>query len=291
MKRLIVNADEFGLTQQVNQGIIEAFKKGIVTSSTIIVNMWAFEEAVRLACKNPNLAVGVHLTLTSGKSVLPKEAIPTLVDEKGFFFPRSHLLRRLFFQKIRLSEVEKELKAQIEKCLQSGISPTHFDSHEHIHIHPAIFPIVIRLAKDYNVPLRLPAEEIYFVKGKFLNFFYFKYWKKKFLQVRCNWAHSHLLLHGILTTDYFTSIFGIIPNQEIKISTFKLLLKNIKDGVTELMTHPGYMDERLRIFSPHLCEQREKELKVLTDPKTKRIIKEENIELINYANLKLLKGK
>ncbi len=158
MKRwLIVNVDEFGLTEGINEGIIQAHKYGIVTDTTMLPNMWAFDDAVELAREHDDLAVGVHLNITYGGPILPPERVPSLVSEHGQFYRRAPFLRRLLLGKIELSEVAAEFRAQVDKVIKAGIVPSHLDSHESIYMHPSIFRVLLPLAREHRSTRSTPG--------------------------------------------------------------------------------------------------------------------------------------
>ena len=145
-KRLIVNADDFGLSEGVNYGIIKAFKEGIVTSATIMANMPGFAHAVELSKQYPELAIGVHLTLTTYKPVVTTHK--NIVDKDGYFLPQSAI------DHIDVEEAYQELKAQISKVIDSGIPIDHFDSHHHIHTQPSLKVVMEKLYEEYQLPFR-----------------------------------------------------------------------------------------------------------------------------------------
>jgi len=147
MKRLIVNADDFGLTPGINQAVMRAHREGILTSATLMAGGLAWQEAVAMAAKTPTLGVGVHLTLTALKPVLPPERVPSLVDAAGNF--RRQFWRVLVWNK---KEVEAEWRAQIQRLLEAGLEPTHLDSHHHIHLWPPLLTIACRLAREFGIP-------------------------------------------------------------------------------------------------------------------------------------------
>jgi predicted glycoside hydrolase/deacetylase ChbG (UPF0249 family) len=145
LKRLIINADDFGFTRDVNAGIIQAHREGVLTSATLMANGDAFDDAVRLAHETPALDVGCHLVLVQGHSVLDGRALPETP-------------MRLLFQKL---DVYPELRAQIQKIIACGIRPTHLDSHKHTHLLPGVFRAVVRLAKEFSIPyIRRPLPSI-----------------------------------------------------------------------------------------------------------------------------------
>ncbi len=145
MKRLIINADDFGFTRDVNAGIIQAHREGVLTSATLMANGDAFDDAVRLAHETPTLDIGCHLVLVQGCSVLDARLLPETP-------------LRLIFQKI---DAYAELRAQIQRILAAGIRPTHLDSHKHTHLLPSVFRAVVRLAKEFSIPyIRRPLPAI-----------------------------------------------------------------------------------------------------------------------------------
>ena len=148
---LIVNADDFGISEGVNNGIVEAHRRGILTSTTAMANMPAFDHAVQLWRETPELGVGVHLNLTSGTSLLPPSQIPDLVRPDGRFHTLSFMLRQLTLGRLDEGQIEVELRAQVERVISAGIQPTHVDSHHHVHMHPRLQPIVVEVAQRYGI--------------------------------------------------------------------------------------------------------------------------------------------
>ena len=148
-KKLIINADDFGYCKGVNYGIIEAHIDGVLTSTTLMANMPGFEHAVELSSQHPNLGVGVHLMLTTGRPVLTD--LTTIVDAEGNF--RNQLYYKNTFS-IDQEEVYNEWKAQIEKVLAAGIQPTHIDTHHHAYLFGDFNEIYWKLADEYHLPVR-----------------------------------------------------------------------------------------------------------------------------------------
>lgn len=145
MKKLIVNADDFGYCEAVNYAIIKAFQEGIVTSTTMMVNMPGFDHAIELAKQHPELGVGVHMTMTCYKPLL--DTHKTLVDEHGYFAKDRK-------DEFDVDELYDEFKAQIEKIKAAGIHITHLDSHHHVHTIPRLRPLIDRIANEYKLPIR-----------------------------------------------------------------------------------------------------------------------------------------
>ena len=249
MKKLIVNADDFGLTDGCNKGIVDAIKNGIVTSTTIMMNMPKAKDAIELAKENGITQIGIHLTLTSGKPVLPSEDIPSLVNEEGKF----HKRRWDLFPNMNQEEAKKELRAQIEKFLESGLELSHMDSHHHIHMYDELRETVVDLAKEYNVALRNPDEK----------------------------TKDFILQNDVKTTDYFSMDFY---GEEATIDKLKELIDTLEEGTMEIMVHPAYVDEQLKSISSY-NEQRFNEFTMLTNRDMKKWIEDKGIQLVNFTQI------
>lgn len=150
-ERIIINADDFGLTPGVNRGIVECHEAGSVTSTTLLVNGPAAREAVALATDRPRLGVGLHLNLTAGTPVLPPERVPSLVSRDGVFPGKRRMLLGITVGTARPGEIEAEVAAQIERCRELGIEPTHIDSHHHVHAHPRLRRIVVAACRAHGI--------------------------------------------------------------------------------------------------------------------------------------------
>lgn len=152
--KLIVNADDFGLTRGFNRGIIDAHQNGIVMSTTMMANMDEVEDAAELAKQNPQLGVGVHFCITQGKPLT--KGLKTLVDSNGYFFDDKFLRNR----KIDSLEIEQEFHSQIERFCTLELKPTHFDSHHHVHFWNNIYPMFEKVAIEYGLPIRRPETNL-----------------------------------------------------------------------------------------------------------------------------------
>ncbi|KQL41081.1 hypothetical protein AN960_05755 [Bacillus sp. FJAT-25509] len=224
MIKLIVNADDFGYSRGINYGIIDAHKNGVVNSATMMMNMPGVSHAVELAKENPSLQVGIHLVLTCGKPLLNN--VPTLVNEKGNFKSRHEFFEN---KNILLDELEREWTAQIEKFLESGLKPTHFDSHHHVHTVPEFLPVVQKLAQKYNLCARRISENALQGIAPFTDVFLHDFYGE-----------------GV-TDDYFDKI-----------------LTRVQDGQSvEVMCHPGYLDHEILNNSSY-AKDRVKETLILS---------------------------
>ncbi len=242
MRRLIINADDFGFTSDVNAGIVHAHLNGVLTSTTLMANGEAFDDAVRLAKQTPTLDIGAHLVLVQGCSLLDGRLLP-----EG---PRQLLpvLAR------RGLDVYAELKAQIEKIRSAGIKISHLDSHKHTHLVPSVFRTVVKLADEFGIPwVRLPPAP--FGQG---------YYRRLA-------AAKHVKM-----PDHF---FGFRLTGSLTEATMSEALGKITEGTTEFMCHPGYLGDELKQARTRLKESRVKELEALTSPRIRQIITESGIEL------------
>ena len=168
MKQLIVNADDFGLHPLINAGIIKGHQEGFITSTSLMPSAPCWQEAVHLAKENPRLGIGVHLTLVGGvPSVLPKEKVSSLLDDDGLFLPDYvAFAKRYYSGAVKRSELEAELRAQLERALSCGVNITHIDSHQHTHVLPGINSLVLKLSNEYNIiRVRIPKEGYLFTGG------------------------------------------------------------------------------------------------------------------------------
>ena len=276
-KYLIVNADDFGLTKGINEGIIEAFREGVVRSASIMVVGQAYDDAVRLAKENPGFDIGIHLCLTEERPVSAKNEILTLVDKDGYFLktPSAFILNYLL-GRIRITEIQKELDAQIRKVLNSGIRITHLDSHGYIHMLPSILKVVIGLARKYGILfIRYPNERLIdFNSNSNLPRFFICY----VLKALCLMSKQVLKNKGILKTEHF---YGFLNSGHLSEQNLMRMFRVIDNGVTEIVCHPGRCDEETKRYK-HWKYAWEVEIKALSSPGIKKMIDELGLELISF---------
>ena len=273
MKKLIVNADDFGLTESINRGIIRSFRDGILTSASIMANGESFEDAVRLQKNHPSLGVGAHLVLVEEKPVLPPERVPSLVSNAQRLHKNyKEFLKRLVLGKISMVDVEKELRAQVEKIREAGVTITHVDSHQHLHVFPPILNVVIRIARDYGIPwIRNSYDEVVpLTPGQLGLAFFARRGKRTMLKSKIN------------TTDYFygTGFSGSLTEKDL-VDT----LPRLEDGISEIMCHPGEEDKRLKEKYAHWGFYWQKEQEALLSPTVESSITSHEIVLTNFSNL------
>ena len=287
MRDLIVNADDFGLTRQVSQGIIDAHRDGIVTSTTLLANGGAFEFAVSISACAPRLGIGVHLNLSEGVPVSPTFKVPSLVDARGrLHLTPSRLWAGILRRKVSLSDVGRELRAQIEKVIGAGISPTHLDGHKHVHVLPGISAIVIRLAQQFGIGnVRCPLEDSPNL-GRLLGESHDVYTPvlKQYLVGRgvsgfARRFRKKLAPAGLLCSGHF---YGLSETGFLNVQGVQDIVNRIPEGVSELMCHPGYVDADLVETGTRLLLQREIELEALRAPEVRRRVAHQGIQLMSY---------
>ena len=282
MKRLIVNADDFGIHAAVNRGIAAGYNVGIITSTSLMAGGAAFADAVRVVGECPGLGVGVHLTLVGGGyPVLSTQSVPSLLDETGRFLP-SHpvFIARYLAGKINLAEVERELTAQVEKICDAGIVPTHFDSHQHLHVLPGIFAVVTKLAARFDIrAIRKPAEPICFFGGMMPS--PGRVAGRCALSLLAAWSMRNAKLAGLAVADHF---YGMLAGGHMEQKYFSAILRSLPEGVSEIMVHPGADNKILGGFYDWQYHW-EQELSSVTSEETMQYLAAQPIELISFKEL------
>ncbi|MGM9569530.1 MAG: ChbG/HpnK family deacetylase [Phascolarctobacterium sp.] len=282
MKKLIVNADDFGLHTLINQGIIKGHKEGFITSTSIMPSADAYEEAVELAKANPKLGIGIHLTLVGGvKSVLPKEKVASLLDSEGSFLPDYVAFAKRFYTGgVKSSELEAELRAQVEKALSSGINITHIDSHQHTHVLPGLNGLVRKLCNEYNIKRERIPKEGYTFSGGFQAGIGRKIGRCG-LSFCAAMAAGGADSDGIKHPDYF---FGMLAGGHLHAELVGNIIRALPEGVSEIMTHPGLETAPLaKLYAWHYTW--ETELASYLDEGNKALLKEKNVQLVSFGDL------
>jgi hopanoid biosynthesis associated protein HpnK len=295
MKKLIVNADDFGLTVKVNQAIIDGHCSGLIGSTSLLANGEAFESAVGLSRQAPRLGVGIHLNLTEGKPVALASGISSLVNGQGVFARKpAKLWGAIILRRVSTVDIEKELRAQIEKVLAAGIVATHLDSHKHVHALPALGRMTIKLARQYGIPAIRRVAERWPALGYLLR----RYPQAKTTIIRQRLKSFALALlsrgwsrpcwrAGIACAEHF---YGLTPTGFLDEELLREILCHLPDGTSELMCHPGFVDQALRKTPTRLLQQREVEYQALTRPAIKVLAKDLGVQLINYGDLVCSRG-
>lgn len=266
-RQLVVNADDFGFTPDVNAGIVEAHRRGILTSTTLMANGAAFQDAVRLARENPTLDIGCHLVLVGGDSLVTGRALPLTV---------TRMVKALALGRLRPYD---EFRTQAQKILDAGIRPTHLDTHKHTHLAPPVLDAVARIGEELGIrwvrrPFDFPMSGRRAPVAKRMTSDALGLLRRRF--------HRVLSRRGLRTTDYFAGfqITGLFRTAELV-----ELLHAIPDGTTELMVHPGHCGPALRAARTRLKESRQRELEALVSAEARAAVAERGIELVGYGDL------
>lgn len=270
-RRLIINADDFGLSHEVNSAVIRAHTEGVLTTASLMVNEAGFGNAVELARQHPRLGVGLHLSLVCGRSALRQSEIPNLVDAQQRFpnCPVSAGMKFFFDPRCR-EQLEREVTAQFEKFFGTGLTLDHVNGHLHFHLHPAVFGIVMKHARRWKVrQVRLTRDP---------------FWLNARL-ARGRWGYrvSHAVIFALLSTwakgmlarvdiRHTRNVYGLLQHGLVDESFVAGFLANLPPGDSELYSHPSLTQFR-------------HELDALLSPKVRDIIVGRGIELIRYQDL------
>ena len=281
-RRLIVNADDFGISETVNEAVIRAFTEGMLTSCSLMVTGEAFEHAVGLAHAHPGLAVGIHLVTVLGRAVLPSAEIPTLVDAAGNFAANSVVAGlKYYFSPQARRELRRELSAQFEKFAATGLRLSHIDGHLHMHVHPVVFQAAVELGTRYGVRrMRVPHEEYR-------------------LAVNFDRQHTgtkalYTLLFGQLARRmqrqlrasgfiYAERVYGNLHSGQMDEQYFLYMLDNLRLDTNEIYFHPAVYPADCLLNAA--AQQSMRELAALTSPTVRRRAHELGIMLTNYFDL------
>jgi hopanoid biosynthesis associated protein HpnK len=291
VRRLIINADDFGLTAGVNRAIVEAHEHGVVTSATVMANGKAFEDAIALAQSSPRLGVGCHIVLVDGSPVLEQTAVRSLLDRDGnpsgnarfregiIRFGALALLGRL-----AADEIEAEATAQIRKLQAAGITVTHIDSHKHTHLFPSVLRPLLRAAASCGVrAIRNPFERMQGSQLAASPSLWRRWTEVGILRSLARQFREAVQQAGISTPD---GTLAIAATGSLNDRLLRLMVENLPDGTWELVCHPGYNDSDLRGVRTRLRESREQELRILTSPSTRDLLAANGIEIVSFRELR-----
>ncbi len=282
-RRLIVSADDFGMSPGVNAGILRAHRDGILTDAGLMVTGAALDEAVDFARDNPSLSVGLHLVLVQGRAASPAREIPALVDSSGHFSVNPIISGlRYFFQPYIRRQLEREVRAQLEKFVATGLELSHIDGHLNIHMHPAVLSILLDLADEFGIrAVRLSRESL----APALRFDRSHLTRKCFeatafhglgwlagrrLRTRSIRHPQHMYgLHqtGRVTEEYLLHTFAELP-----------------DGVSEIYCHAGVVDAEAARWRP-ADYRSEAELRALTSERIRDALRQNGIALTSYRDM------
>jgi predicted glycoside hydrolase/deacetylase ChbG (UPF0249 family) len=264
VRKLVVNADDFGFTRDVNRGIVEAHRNGILTSTTLMATGAAFDDAVVLARENPALDIGVHLVL---------------VGEPPFPMTIPQLMRETLAGRIRIYE---ELRAQVLRIIEAGLEPTHLDTHKHTHLLPPVLDAVARLSEEYKIPWVRRPFDFPLTPATRPGIGWAKRATSQALGVVRSRFARVLTRHGCRSTDHFA---GFQITGRYNAAELAELIRALPEGSTEFMCHPGICGDELRGARTRLKESRERELHALTSLEVRAALAESGVELVSYRGL------
>ena len=280
-KRIVINADDFGLCSGVNKAVAQAHTEGVLTSATIMANMPAADEAVEIAGQLPTLGIGVHLNLFEGRPLSKDTSINSLLDADGRFAcsPAKLSLLSIAVHRIR-NAIRTELAAQLQWVIDKGLKPTHLDSHKHIHCFPAIFPIVCKLAGRFGIPavrFALEPKELSRLPWPLSG----KDGRKRAKLIRTMAKINRMQNSHFLKTS---ALLGVAHTGRIDVNFFRAVTLYNSAATCEVMTHPG-LAEGLDPGQTRLLHQRKVELEALCSERTKQYFKDAGIKLVHYGQL------
>ncbi len=285
MKRLIINADDFGLTRGVNRAIAEAHEHGIVTSATLMAGGPEFDEAVALARRLPRLSIGCHVDLIQLAPVLPASRLPTLTRDGQFRPGFARFARAALQNRLSGAEIAAEAAAQIRKLQAAAIPVTHFDTHKHTHLFPQVLRPLLQAARECGIgAVRNPFEPAAIARfsevasrpklvGRYCAVRAFRSMAGKFRKM--------VEAAGMATTD---GTVGIVFTGSFNERRLRALVQRIPAGTWELVTHPGYNEAALHRLSA-LTASRQAELTLLTSTHIRDLLREAGVQLISYHEL------
>jgi chitin disaccharide deacetylase len=284
--RLIINADDFGLTPGINRSILELHRAGVLTSATLMASGPAFEDAIAIAKTNPTLGVGCHLVFTDGTPVSAPEHIPTLIgpDRKTFRPSLVDFIRALLLGQIREEDIVREAYAQITRLAFAGLKVTHIDTHKHTHLFPRMANLLLKVAKGSSIPaIRNPFEPAFTRRLAHASL-------KRRAQIRIlNSLESRfqrlpeIRNHDVTTTE---GTIGVSATGNLNPQTLAQILTTLpQEGSFELVCHPGYNDRDLDRVTTRLRQHREIEMQALLSAVPQALAQPNAPTLIHFGSL------
>jgi hopanoid biosynthesis associated protein HpnK len=268
LKRLIVNADDFGAAAEVNEAVERAHRDGVLRAASLMVGGAAAEDAIERARRLPNLAVGLHLVLVHGRPLLPPDRVPDLVDRSGAFL--TDLVRagvRFFFRPGVRAQLAAEIRAQFERFAQTGLTLDHADAQSHMHVHPTIFGLMLRIGREFGLrAVRIPREP---------------FGGTRTIAPWLTLMRARAERAGIVCNDY---AFGVNEAGALTEARVLQILERLPEGITEIFFHPATeafagADRGTEQF------RWSDELAALTSPRVRDAIVREDVESTTYGEL------
>ena len=288
MRRLIINADDFAMTAGINRGIERACCDGLVRSTTFMASGAAFDDAVAVSRRTPQLDVGCHIVLIGGEPLLPAGQLPSLMSQNGngaesFRSSIVDLGRAAMLGKLAPREIQAEAAEQIGKLQRVGLSLSHIDTHKHTHIFPAVLRPLLEVARDCGIrairspftPLRLIAAQV----------FRLKQWNRSTQVALLRMFHRdferELKRTGMRAPH---GSFGIVSTGSLNSTTFAAIAAAVPEGMWELVCHPGYADAALDRIATRLRKSREIELELLCSEGARKSLAHHGVQVISYRD-------
>jgi predicted glycoside hydrolase/deacetylase ChbG (UPF0249 family) len=293
VRRLIVNADDFGMTRGINRAILEASANGIVTSTTLMATARAFDDAVAHSpALSPRVSIGCHVILMDGTPALPPERVPSLLQKSAngtnneFRVKLNDFAKNTLTGKLAPAEVEAEATAQMQRLQSAGVTVSHFDCHKHAHMFTAVLKPLLRAANKCGVKaVRNPFGKLFplpfshIVRNPNL-------WRRVaelgVLRTFAARFKREVEAHGLRAPD---GAVGIIDTGTLELRSFLFIIDSLPQGTWEFVCHPGYNDAELDQVRTRLRQSRETELSLLTSPEARDALQQRGIELITYREL------
>ena len=276
--QVILNADDFGCSPDINAAVIQAHRQGVLTSASLMVAGEAASEAVALARAAPRLAIGLHLVLVAGRAVLPHREIPHLVDERGCFTNNPLEAGLLyFFNRAARLELAREMAAQFERFISFGLPLSHVDGHQHLHIHPAVFGQLLSLAEQYGAcGVRLPRDDLWLALRHNRRQAGTKIaWAVSFALL-CRWGERRLRRHHLVAAR---RVYGVLQTGQMDVGYVVKVLRGLKVPSAELYFHPS-LAPQAEALGPNPGD-----LATLLNPAVRQVIAERNLRLATYPTL------
>jgi predicted glycoside hydrolase/deacetylase ChbG (UPF0249 family) len=284
--RVIINGDDFGLTQGINKAIERLHHRGRLNSTSLLVNTTWSEEAIEFALKSPELRLGIHLNLSTGSPLSSPESVATLVRRDGRFYEMPVFLSRLLANRIKIDEVELELKAQIEKALNRGLKPQHLDSHMHFHAIPALAELVNDLARYYGIETvrnpnlsaflmpspgrdRALLDAIYGTWGRLLS-------KTQAALDKRNQGVNYI---SSQSSDQLLYLRWFLRPGSDPVGLFQASIDRLDGRSLEIIAHPAEEDETLSSYSRYV-KGRQREFSFLNSDIFSKLLEENELSLL-----------
>ena len=270
-RRLIVNADDFGRSSSINQAVLRAHREGILTSASLMVNEPACAEAVAMARDNPSLGVGLHLTLLCGRSALPAQSIPGLLNGSGQFVDDPvQAGMRYFFQPALRRQLREEIHEQFKRFHQTGLPLDHLNGHLHLHLHPTVFGILMEDAEELGIRHMRLTRDPYWLDARLMAGR--RLYRSVHAAIYCllSWKARRPLLRRRIA--FSQRVFGLLQNGRVNEDYISKLLPALPAGDSELYSHPS-------------LDEFKHEFEALISPRVKEQVKELGIQLIRYRDL------